>query len=136
MAIPKFVRVSDYPFGINDADHSNALFLGLQLDEDRPEHRGRRVDPKTAVVNPSHQRFYQYVLCLNTSKGIMAYDVSHGCFTITGSHCWLVRFSISCSVVKGAVLSHREAILALPEIEFTDEIAQLLGGYRRPVEAK
>lgn len=131
MATPNFVRVSDYPFGIQDADITNALFLGFDIDSDRPASLGRRVCTKTVQVNPRHRNFYQLVLCINTSKGIMAYDVSHGIFNGT----WLVRYSVSCPTVKEAVLEHKEAILALPEVPWASEINEIVGCYGRPVEA-
>ena len=129
MAIPNFVRINDYPFGIQDADHSNALFLGFDVDSDRPSSLGRRVCTKTVQVNPRHRNFYQMVLCLNTSKGIMAYDVSHGIFNGT----WLVRYSISCPTVKEVVVEYKEAIFALPQVPFTKEVKDIVGCYGRSI---
>ena len=132
MATPNFVPLRDYPFGIQDADITNSLFLGFDIDSDRPASLGRRVCTKTVQVNPRHRNFYQLVLCLNTSEGIMAYDVSHGIFNGT----WLVRYSVSCPTVKEVVLSHKEDILALPELAFTSEVREIVNSYCRPVEAK
>ncbi len=130
--LPKFVRVSDYPFGILNASPNNALFLGFSLDSSRPASMGRRVCTETVSVQPRHRRFYQFVMCLNTSKGIMAYDVSHG--SVEGT--WLVRYSISCPTVKEVVLSHKEAILALPEVPWASEVREIVGCYGRPLEAR
>ncbi len=129
MAIPKFVRVSDYPFGIKHAGRNNALFLGFQLDESRPASMGRRVCTETVSVQPKHKRFYQFVMCLNTSEGIMAYDVSHG----SSEGTWLVRYSISCPTIKAVVIEHKEAIYDLPEVPFTLEVKEIVGGYGRPL---